>query len=94
MLLIDDLFAAPVKGVFWIFKKIYGATMDELDRQQDLSRSALTELYMQLETGRISEKEFDSREKQLLEQLDKVEALKREASRSQPQPGGAAKGGR
>lgn len=79
MLIIDDLLAAPFKGFFWVFKKIHRATIDELDARQQGTRADLSELYMQLETGRISEEEFDAREKGLLDRLDQIEKQKREA---------------
>ncbi len=86
MLLIDDLIAAPFKGLFWIFSRIHRAAEDELDHRQELTRDELTELYMQLETGRISENEFDAREKALLDRLEEVQKL-REAGQAGSRPG-------
>jgi hypothetical protein len=76
MLLVDDLLLAPFKGVLWVFKKVQQAANEELERRQRQTRSELSELYMQLETGRISESEFDAKEKQLLERLDRVKELR------------------
>ncbi|HCF56770.1 MAG TPA: gas vesicle protein GvpG [Myxococcales bacterium] len=76
MLIIDDLIAAPFKGVWWVFKKIHQATMDELESRQRQTRSELSELYMQLETGRITEAEFDAREKELLDRLDEIKKMR------------------
>ncbi|MBI5545001.1 MAG: gas vesicle protein GvpG [Deltaproteobacteria bacterium] len=87
MLLIDDLLASPFKGVWWVFKKIHQAAVDELDKRQQQTRGELSELYMQLETGRISEEEFDAKEKELLNRLDQVKSL-RERQVSPPPPEG------
>lgn len=76
MLLVDDLIAAPFKGLFWIFRKIHQATVEELEHRERQTRSELTELYMQLETGRLSEDEFDAREKELLDRLEEVKKLR------------------
>lgn len=78
MLLVDDLIAAPFKGLFWVFRKIHQATVDELEARQQQTRGELTELYMQLETGRITEGEFDAREKVLLDRLEEVKKLREE----------------
>jgi uncharacterized protein involved in exopolysaccharide biosynthesis len=78
MLLVDDLIAAPFKGLFWVFKKIHRAAVDELEQRRQETRGELTELYMQLETGRISEREFDAREKELLDRLEQVQEQERQ----------------
>ncbi|MGI5865898.1 MAG: gas vesicle protein GvpG, partial [Myxococcales bacterium] len=76
MLIIDDLIAAPFKGIFWVFKKIHQAAMDELENRQRQTRSELSELYMLLETGKITEAEFDAREKELLDRLDEIKKMR------------------
>ncbi len=84
MLLVDDLLLAPFKGVLWVFRKVHQATTEELDRRQRQTRSELSELYMQLETGRITEGEFDAKEKQLLDRLDQVKSLRGETESRVP----------
>lgn len=88
MLIVDDLLLAPFKGVLWVFKKVQQAANEELERRQRQTRSELSELYMQLETGRISESEFDAKEKQLLDRLDRVKELRER----QAEPRARAKG--
>lgn len=83
MLILDDLLLAPFKGLLWTFRKIQQAAEDELESQRTRTRSELSELYMLLETGRITEQEFDQREKTLLDRLDQL----KEAPR-QPRSGG------
>lgn len=72
MLIIDDILLAPFKGLLWTFRKIQAAAQNEIDAQRTRIRSDLSELYMQLDTGRISEEEFDAQEKQLLDRLDRL----------------------
>jgi hypothetical protein len=72
VLLLDDLLFAPVKGVFWVFRKIHQAVEDELETERQRTTSELSELYMQLDTGKITEEEFDRQEHLLLERLDRV----------------------
>ena len=73
MFLIDDLLLAPFKGMLWIFKEIHEAAEQELAGEGDAIKAELTELYMLLETGQISEAEFDASEKRLLDRLDAIE---------------------
>lgn len=74
MLLIDDILLAPFHGIFWICKEIHEAVQEELAGEADSIRMELSNLYMMLETGRISEKDFDIQEQKLLDRLDLLEA--------------------
>lgn len=73
MLLIDDILLAPARGLFWIFREIYSAAEEELASENDSIRVQLSNLYMMLETGVISEEAFDAQEKILLDRLDRLE---------------------
>lgn len=86
MLLIDDLLMSPVKGIFWIFKEIHQAAVQEQAGEADAITARLSELYMQLETGQITEAEFEAREKELLDRLDRLQqaAAPPVAKRRQP----------
>jgi len=85
MLILDDIllapFTAPFKGLLWTAGKIKDAAEDEMESQRTRTRSELSELYMQLETGKITEDEFDEREKRLLDRLDQ---LKEKAPPAEP----------
>jgi hypothetical protein len=70
MLIIDDLLTSPFRGIFWIFKEVYNAAQEEQAGASEAITAELSELYMRLETGQITEKEFDAREKILLDRLD------------------------
>lgn len=83
MFLLDDILTAPLKGVLWIFKEIVRAAEEEQAAEADRIKDRLRELYMQLETGQLSEEAFDEEERQLLDRLDELE---RDAA-------GAAEGG-
>jgi Gas vesicle protein G len=74
MFLIDDLLLAPVKGILWVFEEIRNAAEQELAGESDAITTALSELYMKLESGRITEAEFDAQEKVLLDRLDRLQA--------------------
>ena len=73
MLLVDDILFSPIKGINWIFKKVHELAEEELSGEADRIRESLTELYMQLETGEISEEEFEQQEAVLLDRLDALD---------------------
>jgi hypothetical protein len=84
VLILDDIllapFTAPFKGLLWTARKIQEAAKDELESRSTRTRSELSELYMQLETGKITEEEFDEREKRLLDRLDQLKAAQQRAA--------------
>lgn len=73
MLIVDDILLFPVRSILWIFREVYHAAQEEVAGETELIKTELRELYMMLETGRISEQEFDTREKALLDRLDQLE---------------------
>jgi hypothetical protein len=73
MLLVDDILFSPIKGINWIFRKIHELAEEELEGEGDRLRESLTELYMQLETGQITEEEFEAQEALLLDRLDMLD---------------------
>jgi hypothetical protein len=73
MLLVDDILLFPIRGVLWCFREIHRAAQEDLEAEGEAIRQQLIQLYMQLETGRISEAEFDEEEKRLLDGLDKTQ---------------------
>lgn len=74
MFFVDDLLMSPVKGVLWVFREIHDAAQQELAGESEAITAALSELYMKLETGQITEEQFDAQEKVLLDRLDRLEA--------------------
>ena len=73
MLLIDDLLLAPLKGVLWVVEKIHEAAQEELVGEADAITEQLRQLYILIERGQITEAEFDTQERELLDRLDKVQ---------------------
>jgi hypothetical protein len=73
MLIVDDLLTAPFKGIYWIFKEIHNAALQEQASEAETITTRLSELYMMLETGQITEAEFDAQERQLLDRLDQIQ---------------------
>ena len=73
MLIVDDILLFPVKGINWIFKQIHEIAEEELEGEADRIRENLTDLYMLLETGQITEEEFEQQEKELLDRLDSLQ---------------------
>jgi hypothetical protein len=74
MLLVDDILLFPVSSIMWMFHKIHAAAQEELANEKDTLTARLSELYMMLETGQLTEAEFNKEEKQLLDRLDKLES--------------------
>ncbi|MFA4904614.1 MAG: gas vesicle protein GvpG [Desulfobaccales bacterium] len=72
MFLIDDILMAPARGLFWIFKEIHHAAEEEQANEADAITAKLSDLYMMLETGQMTEAEFSAAEKSLLDRLDAI----------------------
>jgi hypothetical protein len=74
MLLIDDLLLAPFNGLLWVAEKVRDAAQEEMDGEADAITEELRQLYLLLESGTISEDEFDTQEQRLLDRLDVIQA--------------------
>jgi hypothetical protein len=74
MLIIDDLLFFPVRGILWTFREIYNAAQEDVANEAEAITAELSDLYMMLETGKITEAEFDQREKDLLDRLEEIQA--------------------
>lgn len=77
MLLVDDILFFPARSILWIFREIHKIAQEELAGEAESIADQLRNLYMQLETARISEQEFEGQEKLLLDRLDEIEARPR-----------------
>lgn len=73
MLLVDDLLLAPFTSLLWVFKELHQAVQQEVAGEADAVTRALSELYMQLETGVITEEEFATQEARLLDRLETIQ---------------------
>ncbi|WP_295389007.1 gas vesicle protein GvpG [uncultured Thiodictyon sp.] len=74
MLLVDDLLAAPINGILWVFREIENAAKEEQRSRRDAIMASLSALYISLEQGEITEEVFDAREQSLLDDLDALDA--------------------
>lgn len=72
MFLVDDILFAPARGLLWIFKEIRNAVEEEQANEAETITTKLSEIYMMLETGQMTEAEFDAAEKVLLDRLDVI----------------------
>ena len=72
MLIIDDLLLSPIRGVIWVVEKINEAAQEDQANESATITNTLTELYKMLESGQISEDEFNAREKKLLDRLEEL----------------------
>ena len=80
MLLVDDILFFPVTSILWIFREVGKIAHNELAGEAQSITEQLRLLYMRLETGQITETEFDAEEKLLLDRLDAISSrLKDEA---------------
>ena len=72
MLLVDDILLFPASGILWIFRAVNQAAQEEMAGEAEALKGELRDLYMMLETGVISEGEYDTREKALLDRLENL----------------------
>jgi len=74
MLLIDDLLLAPGSFALWILRQVHEAAEKEMDQEAERITAELGELHGHLESGAISEQQFEAREGELLDRLDELNA--------------------
>jgi hypothetical protein len=72
MLIVDDILLFPVRSILWVFREIHNAAKEEQANEAEAITAELSEIYMMLETGKITEGEFSAREKELLDRLDGI----------------------
>ncbi len=73
MIILDKLLFSPVLAAVWAARQVHHAIRQEQAAEPERFTADLGELYMMLETGRLSEAQFNAREKELLDRLDLVE---------------------
>ena len=73
MFVLDTLLLSPIYATVWAARQVHQATQQERATAPQRITAELSELYMALETGRITEEQFAAREKELLDQLDRVQ---------------------
>ena len=75
MFLIDDILLAPLNGIIWIGKKI-GDIVEKEFSDEGLIKEKLMEVQMKFEMDKISEKEYNKQEAELLARLDAIRKAK------------------
>jgi DNA phosphorothioation-dependent restriction protein DptG len=55
-----------------VFKEIHKTAQQEVEGEAEHVAHAMSELYMQLETGEITDEQFEQQEKVLLDRLDEI----------------------
>jgi hypothetical protein len=75
VLLVDDVLLFPGRALLFVFKEITKTAQEELLDDEGV-RQELREIYMLLETDRISEQEFNRRERMLIRRLEAIESMR------------------
>jgi hypothetical protein len=73
MFLLDKVLLSPIYATAWLARQVQAAVQQEQEAEPARITAELSELYMMLESGRITPAQFDAREKELLDQLDHLE---------------------
>ena len=73
MFLFDDILLSPVKGFLFIAERVRDAAVESQEAEAGAITKELSSLYTKLESGEITEEEFDEIEERL---LDRLEALR------------------
>ena len=71
MFLIDDILLAPLKGVIFIGKKINDVIEKEMSDEGAI-KERLMALQLKFEMDEISEEEYDQREDEILQLLERI----------------------
>lgn len=74
MIVIDNLIGAPARGLLWVFREVHKAAEQSLRDEYQSITQELSKLYNLLESGAISEAQFDDYERHLLDRMDELEA--------------------
>ena len=72
MFLIDNLLVAPLRGLLFVLKKIDEAVQQEVEVEEQAIMADLSALHRALDSGTITEAEFEAREQKLLHRLDQL----------------------
>jgi hypothetical protein len=74
MLLLDNLLFSPIYATVWAARQVHHAIQEEQAAEPERITADLSQLYMMLETGRLTEAQFSAREKELLDRLDRIQS--------------------
>ena len=71
MFILDDILISPL---MWVFREINDVVAKEQANESEEVTRMLSELYMKLDTGAITEVEFEKSESILLDRLDAIQS--------------------
>jgi hypothetical protein len=74
MLILDKLLLSPLYATVWAARQVHHAVQQEQAAEPERLTTELSDLYMMLDTGRLTEAEFSAREKEVLDRLDRIES--------------------
>ncbi len=74
MIIIDSLLAAPLRGLMFVLEKIDEAVQEEAEAEERAIMADLSALHRALDSGAVTEAEFDAREQKLLDRLDRLQS--------------------
>lgn len=74
MFVVDTILLSPVKGFMWIVRELHNAAQQELKSESDQLTHRLSTLYMMLETGQVTQDEFERQEHEILTRLEALDA--------------------
>jgi hypothetical protein len=89
MFLLDDVLLAPGKAAFVLFQELARKAQEEW-LNDDTVKQELQQLYEMLESGRISDQDFEAKECRLLERLEQIARIKFQDKWGTPAPTGQA----
>jgi len=75
MFFLDDILLSPFTSLMWICRELKKAVDQENVNVKDKLSDELSRLYMLLETGQINEADFETRETEILDELDRLAGL-------------------
>ena len=75
MLLIDDILLAPLKGIIFLGRKIDEIVQREISDEGRI-KERLMELQLKFEMDEISMEEYDERESELLDMIERIQRQK------------------
>jgi len=74
------LLSIPFRGMIRVFEEVAKRAEEEI-YNEDAVKAELTDLYMKLEAGGITEEEFERREAELVQRLEEIERYQRQKLR-------------
>lgn len=74
------LLSIPFRGMIRVFEEVAKRAEEEI-YNEDAVKAELTDLYMKLEAGGITEEEFERREAELVQRLEEIERYQQQKQR-------------